>query len=230
VAKSHKLLRGDCLEILPTLPAESFDVILSDPPYGIDAQNFNDSGGLAGGGTDGSHFYDDSPEEWSRLMSAFIPESFRVAKAAAHLYLFCDIERFLPLRELVRIAGWKPFRTPIVWHNPTSNRLPWIETGPQRKYQLILYAVKGDRRVTRIYPDVIEIPSDPNPGHHAAKPVALYRNLLIRSTSPGDSVLDPFCGSGPVFPSAHAEKVLATGIERDEAACAISAKRLEELK
>lgn len=28
------MLRGDCLEILPTLPASSVDLVLADPPYG----------------------------------------------------------------------------------------------------------------------------------------------------------------------------------------------------
>ena len=32
---------GDCLEILPTLDAESVDMILSDPPYGIDFLSSN---------------------------------------------------------------------------------------------------------------------------------------------------------------------------------------------
>ncbi|MGI0134443.1 MAG: DNA methyltransferase, partial [Candidatus Micrarchaeaceae archaeon] len=122
------------------------------------------------------------------------------------------------------------FRTPLVWHNPTSNRVPWINSGPQRKYQLILYAVKGGRNVTKIYPDLVTIPSDANPGHHAAKPVALYQDLLRRSVAPGDRVLDPFCGSGPIFPAAQEEKVLATGVELMPEAYAIAAKRLEELK
>ncbi|MGH9438910.1 MAG: DNA methyltransferase [Terriglobia bacterium] len=230
VASSHHLVRGDCREILPTLPASSYDVILTDPPYGIDAQNFSDSDGRAGGGTDGGHFYNDSYEYWLELMQSFIPESFRLAKPQAHLYLFCDIERFLELRSLCELAGWKPFRTPLVWHNPTSNRVPWINSGPQRKYQLILYAVKGGRNVTKIYPDLVTIPSDANPGHHAAKPVALYQDLLRRSVAPGDRVLDPFCGSGPVFPAAQEEKVLATGVELMPEAYAIAAKRLEELK
>lgn len=227
---SHRLYKGDCLEILPTLAEGSFDVILSDPPYGIDAQNFSNSGGCAGGGSDGSHFYDDSYETWGELMQRFIPETFRLAKPQAHLYLFCDIERFLELRALCAQAGWKCFRTPLIWHNPTSNRVPWLESGPQRKYQLILYAIKGGKNVTKIYPDLITYPSDPNPGHHATKPVDLYRDLLRRSVAPGDRVLDPFCGSGTIFPAAQEEKVLATGIELSPEAYAIAAKRLEEVK
>jgi len=29
------LIQGDCLKVLPTLPSESVDLVLTDPPYGI---------------------------------------------------------------------------------------------------------------------------------------------------------------------------------------------------
>jgi len=224
----HRLIRGDCLQILPTLAAESFDVILTDPPYGIDAQAFGDSGGI--GGAAGGHFYDDSPEAWRALMRGFLPESFRVAKAAAHLYIFADIEHFLELRALAAEVGWKVFRTPLIWVNPSAMRAPWPDSGPQRKHQMVLYAKKGDRLCTTLCPDVFTFPAESNPGHPAAKPTAVYSELLRRSVQPGNNVLDPFCGSGPVFAAAHVAKCAATGIELDEAACGMSAKRLGELK
>jgi DNA modification methylase len=126
-------------------------------------------------------------------------------------------------------AGWKCFRTPIIWVNPTGMRAPWPEMGPQRKYQLCLYATKGDRRVTRLYSDVITANSDENLGHPAQKPVAVYEDLLRRSVHPGDVVLDPFCGSGTVFPAAHTFKCKAVGIEQDPAAYGIAVKRIEAL-
>ena len=226
----HTLLRGDCLSILPTLPEASFDVILSDPPYGIDAQDFNNSGGLAGGGSDGSHFYDDSYPSWQALVTPLARESFRLAKPQAHLYLFCDIDRFHELRSCVAAAGWTTFRTPLIWHNPGGMRAPWPSEGPQRKYQVILYANKGKRPVTQLRGDILNYPNDPNQGHPAQKPVALLADLLRRSALPGDSVLDPFAGSGSIFPAAHGCKVKATGVELDEAAAGIAAKRLAELK
>ena len=72
--------------------------------------------------------------------------------------------------------------------------------------------------------------SDANLGHHAQKPVALYDNLLRRSARAGDYILDPFCGTGPVFPAAHALRCRATGIEIDDVACGIAANRLTALK
>jgi len=208
------------------LPESSFDVILTDPPYGIGADEFADSGGKAAG----SHFYDDSYETWSLLAKHLAVGSFRLAKAEGHCYVFCDIERFIELRSYFIAAGWKTFRTPLIWINPSAVRAPWPEHGPQRKYQCILFAIKGNRPVTRIYGDVLTYSSDSNLGHPAQKPVALYSDLLRRSVRPGDSVLDPFAGTGTIFPAAHEHKCRATGIERDTAACGIASKRLGELK
>lgn len=225
-SSSHTLLRGDCIELMEKMGKEQFDVILTDPPYGIDAQDFSDSGGK----TPGGHFYDDSYENWSKLMRLFSSQSYWLTKPEAHLYLFCDIDRFVELKILFGLTGWRVFRTPLIWVNPSGMRAPWPEHGPQRKWQAILYAVKGDKQVTKLYSDVLVYPSEDNLGHPAQKPVALYRDLLIRSIRPGDSVLDPFCGSGPIFPAAHELKVKATGIEQDAAAAGIAAKRLEGLK
>lgn len=222
----HELRLGDCLKLLPEIPDASFDVILTDPPYGIDADQFSDSGGRVAG----AHFYDDSWTTWNNLMRSLAPETFRVTKPAAHLYLFCDVDNFVLLKGIMQEAGWRVFRTPLVWINPTSMRAPWPQQGPQRKYQLCLFAIKGDRPCNRLRPDVMEFPSDENLGHHAQKPVALYAELLSRSARPGDVVCDPFGGTGPILPAAHLAKCKAFYIEQDESAYGIAVTRLKELK
>jgi DNA modification methylase len=203
-----------------------FDVICSDPPYGINAQDFNDSGGKI----PGQHLYDDSPTAWRRLMEPAAVLMARVTKPDAHAYLFCDVDMFVQLKIYMSMAGWDCFRTPLIWVNPGSFRAPWPEHGPQRKYQIILYARKGAKKVTRLYGDVLTYSQDENVGWAAQKPVALLQDLLRRSCNPGDSVLDPFSGSGSVFPAAHALRVRAYGIEQDPGAYAIAAKRIKELK
>lgn len=225
-AEMHTLRNEDCLAWMAAAPAESFDVILTDPPYGMGADEFGDSGGLAAG----AHGYSDSKDNWDMLMATFAHESFRLAKPRAHAYVFCDIDQFHEMREMFRAVGWLPFRTPFIWHKPSGSRAPWPEYGPQRKWECLLYACKGNRPVTRLYPDLVAYAPDTNLGHAAQKPVALFTDLLRRSVSPGDSVLDPFCGTGPVFSAAHELKCKATGIELDPASFAIAYKRLEGLK
>ena len=221
----HRLEQGDCFEIMADIPDGSFDVILTDPPYGIDADSFGDSGG----GAHGAHFYDDSWTTWNKLAQRLSAESYRLAKPQAHAYIFCDIDNFIMFKSFMQEAGWKVFRTPLIWYNPPAFRAPWPDQGPQRKYQIILYTVKGNKPVTRLYSDVLTYQNDENLNHPAQKPVAVYTDLLRRSTVAGDSVLDPFMGSGTIVAAAHEMKCKATGIEIDDAAFGIAVKRLKDL-
>jgi site-specific DNA-methyltransferase (adenine-specific) len=223
---AHKAINEDSLKYMQTLSDSTFDVICTDPIYGIGADEFGDSGGAAAG----AHLYEDTYEKWREDITALARVGHRVCKPQAHLYAFCDITRFEEFKQILSAAGWKCFRTPIIWHKPNGNRVPWVDQGPQRKYELILYANKGSKPVTRIYPDLITYTADENLGHNAQKPVALIKDLLNRSCSPGDSVLDPFCGSGPVFPAGNDLKVKVIGIEIDPAAYALCLKRLDQLK
>ncbi len=193
------------------------------------ADEFNDAGGSVPGGVVAGniHSYEDSKENFEALMTALMPQLFRVAKTQAHLYLFCDIDRFHWLRALAAKAGWQVHRTPLVWHKLQAQRVPWPEHGPRRCFEVILYAIKGKKRVTRIAPDVLPIGQDENLGLAAQKPVALFQELLSRSTKPGDTVLDFCCGTGPIFPAAHALTVAATGIELSQGTYGIALKRLK---
>jgi site-specific DNA-methyltransferase (adenine-specific) len=94
---------------------------------------------------------------------------------------------------------------------------------------MLLYAIKGNRPVLKLSPDVVTYASDQNEGWAAQKPVALYQDLLTRSCRAGDLVLDPFCGSGTIFPAAHGLKIKAMGVEIDPVAYGISVKRIHAL-
>lgn len=220
----HAVKRGNCFELLQQYKSE-FDVVLTDPPYGIDAGGFGDSGGKAGG----AHEYSDGPAIWREVVLRLPALIHAATKPQAHAYIFCDLDNFHEFKYAMERAGWKVFRTPIIWVNPTANRAPWPEQGPMRKWQMILYAVKGDKLVTKVYPDIITVPSDPNIGHRAQKPISLYIDILQRSVTAGHRVIDPFCGTGPVFPAAHSLKCIAMGIEIDPVAYGISVQRIQKL-
>ena len=226
---SHTLIHADCTVWMRDhidTGGEPFDVVATDPPYGMGADQFGDGGGKMLGI---NHSYDDSPEAWRRLMGAWCPLSFAITKPQAHAYVFCDIDRFHELKGMMENVGWYVFRTPFIIHKINSGRVPLPDRGPRRSWEMCLYAIKGNKPVTHIYPDVIPCQGDENDGHGAQKPVSLYTNLLQRSVRPGDRVLDSFCGTGPIFAAAHQLKLYATGVEADAGSYGLSLKRLKGL-
>lgn len=225
LGSKHRVVNWDCFEWMAQQAGGEFDVICTDPPYGMGADEFGDSGG----GTAGEHFYSDSSGIVEEIITVLPKELHRLTKADAHAYIFCDIDWFHAWRAAMADAGWKVFRTPLIWHKPGAFRAPWPQQGPQRKYECILYAVKGGLLCTSLAPDVVTVNPDANLGHNAQKPVALYKDLLKRSVRPGMKVFDPFCGTGPVFPAAHELSAIAVGVEKDAAAYGIAAKRIIDL-
>ena len=130
----------------------------------------------------------------------------------------------------MRKAGWYVFRTPLINFKTNSGRVPLPDRGPRRQYEILLYAIKGDKPVTHIYPDVITSQADENMSHGAQKPVAVYQNLLQRSVRPGDTVLDCFAGSGTIFPAAHTFKVKAVGIEQSAEYYGMGLRRIQDIQ
>ena len=65
--------------------------------------------------------------------------------------------------------------------------------------------------------------------HPTEKPVNLLRELIESSSCLGDTVLDPFVGSGSTLEAAVREDRRAVGIEIEERYCEIAAKRLDAL-
>ena len=226
----HLLIHDDSRRFLPTIPDSSYDVILTDPPYGVDQHLITPFSGRTMD-FNADHSYDDSFDTWKSLMSWFAVESFRVAKPLAHAYLFCDINNYPALRTLMEAAGWRVWFRPLIWNKVNVGSFADSEHGPRRVYETILYAIKGQKKTVLFKADVITLPSDQDStGHPAAKPVALYSDLLSRSVSPGDYVLDPFAGGGPIFPSAEGLHAYATGVEQSPRYHPIAAARLAQVE
>lgn len=230
-ADKHQLFHTNCLEWMARPENQGqFDVILTDPPYGMGAQDFGDAGGKLSGI---EHHYDDSYDSWKTLMAGetgWCALAYAITKPQAHAYVFCDFDRFHELKLYMQIAGWYVFRTPLVNHKINSGRVPLPDQGPRRQYEILLYAIKGKKQVTHIYPDVISTSADESMSHGAQKPVELYQNLLQRSVRPGDKVIDTFAGTGPIFPAAHTYQCSAVGLEQSPEYYAMALKRLEEVK
>jgi len=146
------------------------------------------------------------------LYETLAREGFRVTKQEAHLYAFCDITRFPHLSTVFTLAGWEVWPKPLIW-DKGNGMLPRPEHGPRYSYEAILFASKGGKKVRKVANDIIRVSQDSDLMHGAQKPVALYTELLERSIVPGNKILDPFAGSGPILPAADTTRCTATAIE-----------------
>ena len=188
------LFQGDIRAILPTFPDAHFDGVCSDPPYGIGISQFSTQ-------SSSEQEYDDSPETWLPLMEYFTQQLSRILRANAFGYLFCDLANFATLRTLVEKVGFEAFPRPLIWDRSPDGRLTTPEKWPRRCYECILYFRRGDRPLYEVRSDVLRYPADRDTRnyHGAKKPVDLFVDLLERTCRPGDRVLDPFAGSGPLL-------------------------------
>lgn len=221
----HKLFHGDSRKLLTEWEPNQYDVILTDPPFGIDAHKMAP---LSGSEAATTHEYEDTLEYAMTVWATIFMEGFRVCKADAALYFFYDFRHDNTIRKMAKVAGWTVWPTPIIWHKPSGGMIGDSLHGPRKSYECILFAYKGEKRTTGMFLDVIIENPAGSSMHGAAKPASLYANLLKRSCIPGMHVLDMCCGSGPIFPAANSLLLRATGIEGVEKHYNTSKTRLTE--
>lgn len=206
---------ADLSQLLPTMEPNQFDLVIADPPYGIDA------------GSRGArqrsiqhHNYADDPDVAREVAQDIIREGFRLTKPRANLFLFCDIDLFPWLKQICANCGWVPFRRPLIWQKSDSEGLfPWGSQGPRITTEFILYATKGQRGLVVSPIDVLHYKrvARNERVHGAEKPIELMKRLIECATLAGERILDPCCGSGSSIRAARLLGRSALGIEKDKA-------------
>lgn len=209
-----EIRHGDLLKILPVLDSSTYDLILADPPYGIDA-----SGAGFRARSVHHHNYKDDAESARNLASTILTEGFRITKPRANIFIFCDIDIFPWLKTTASNMGWVVFRRPLIWMKSESEGLaPWGGQGPRITTEFIFYATKGQRGLNASPTDVFDDRrvSRATRLHAAEKPVSLFRSLISCASLPGDRIIDPCCGSGASLVAASELNRTGLGIEIDE--------------
>jgi site-specific DNA-methyltransferase (adenine-specific) len=206
---------GNMLTILPSLEAETFDLILTDPPYGVGASS---AGHRAR--TVHHHNYEDTPENARLILKTLLIEGWRACKTRANMFIFNDIKNWDYFETLAKQMGWSPWPWPIIWQKSEHEGLTggWGSLGFIRTYEMIFWATKGGRGLLRPELDVITEArvSRAQRIHGAEKPLGLLELLLTLTTMPGDWVLDPCAGSGSTLVAAKRLRRHSIGIELDK--------------
>ena len=190
---NKRCLLGKMEERILSFADESFDIVCFDPPWGVEFDQVRNSGG-------GTKDYDDDPYLFEQKITEWIKLIRQKMKPDSHLYMFFGIVRHDFIYATLEEAGFETNRMPLIWHKKgahvTRNPTIW----PGRSYEPIAYARKGSKPLVKMgAPDVIQTPM-PTPSikdiHPSAKHPEIYRELLLRSASPSDTILDPMAGSG----------------------------------
>lgn len=209
-------------EFLSSIPPGTLSGILCDPPYGIDADAFGDQSFVEG------HRYGDSADTALVTAGEILGLAVGACKPDAHLYMFCDIRLWPKLCDIARAAGWLPYATPLIWSKPNVGHAPQVGFFT-RRYEAILFCRRGNRTLQSSAPDLFAFNGVRDKVHAAEKPVDLLTHLCKLSFLPGETIADPCCGSGSIFPAAKAAGLRCLGSDIDENSVGLSKKRIVEL-
>ena len=233
------IYHGDCLEVIPSLPPESVDLLWTDPPYG----HANGEKDLAASriGVKGGRkarlatIQNDRHEDWEKLIPAFLKAAQPVLKSDCCCCCCCCCGGGGPSPSFAKTAlwldEWYSFFHAVVWDKSArGNGLGWRY---RRNYEFVMVAHKkggklawADDKVA--VPNIIRTMPDDNTLHPTTKPVDLVAHFIQWHTKPGDMVLDPFMGSGTTLRAAMDLGRRAIGIEVEEKYCEIAAGRLAQ--
>jgi len=213
----NKIYLGDSLDLLPKISSNSVDLVVTDPPYG-------------------------SSKPWDKATTQFqekwLIECYRVMKQDSTIYFF-----FAPLKlgKILTITE-KLFKLKnvLVWHH--SNLYgAWMSYGRDRyksTWEAIIYATKGKGDEVAVKGwlefgttfDVFIVPADLRSSHPAKKPETIIRRLLVVSSSPGDIILDPFCGTGTVCKVAKQLNRRFIGIDKNKEFYEMAVKVMQDVQ
>lgn len=212
---------GDSLEVIKLWSRRSIDLVVTDPPYGVDFKsNYGQHKAI--------HGDNDRAAVPGLLAAVLVPLT-----DGCHAYVFGFQPDELP--------GLFTTTADLVWDKGSIGMgdlsLPWgsahepITFGVYYPDQYSKRKQKGNLVARQRKGSVLRVPrvnSKQTTRHPTEKPVKLLRQLIESSSSVDDVVLDPFAGVGSTGVAAVLLNRRAICIEIDESYCAVAASRLRE--
>lgn len=217
------LILGDCLEVMKEIPDKSVDAVITDPPYGVD---------YIGGITDTNYTKRErlANDEDAKIYSKFVPLAFGVMKDGASTYIFyatsCEHEVYPVIADV--FGKYQQ----LIWHktNATFGN-PFARY--KFDYEPLIYCRKGspstwnggnkERAVLKFRRE-----NDAGDYHPTQKPLGLIQRLIINSSNVGDTILDPFMGSGTTGVACVQTGRRFIGIEIEPKYFDIAVKRIKD--
>jgi DNA modification methylase len=196
---------GNAIDLMDTLPSNSVDLIIADPPYNL--------GKDYGNNLDNIEF-----DEYIKFSKNWLSSANRIIKPTGTIYVFMGVRFISYLYDILERELNLSFNTWITWHYTQGIGKT---KGFSPRHDDILMFTKSKKFTFNL--DAIRVPQKyyrernnmrgANPGdvwefshvhycqdnrqpHPTQKPEGLIERMVLASSNEGDFVLDPFCGSG----------------------------------
>jgi site-specific DNA-methyltransferase (adenine-specific) len=197
------IVHADCREVLPLIPDKSIDLVLTDPPYGMNLHKDNRRNLIVG---------DD------KYPIDLLPIFKRIARKS--VFMFC---RWRNLWEVEQPKSFIAMVKPQMTAGDLENEFGMAWEG-------ILFYPLDAHKFNKRLPDVIDCRRVPNNQtiHETQKPEYPIQLLIQECSNLSDIVLDPFLGSGTTAYCAKKLGRKCIGIEIEERYCEIAAKRCSQ--
>ena len=204
----NQIICGDCLEVMKDWPDNCVDLVLTDPPYGINYGGQLKGKGDGKGGMDENRWRSWDCPEWDKERPLY-EDLLQILRIGKNQIIwggnyFAD---YLPVSQ-----GW------LVWNKGqrdfslADGELAW--TSFDKAMRIFDYS-RG------------AMLADEHRQHPTQKPLALSRWCLEQHSSPNDLILDCYCGVGSFCVAAKMLGRRYIGIDISEEYCEIARQRLE---
>jgi len=219
--KGWQLFHGDCRDVLPTI--ERVDHVITDPPYEAEAHTKGRRGRRGGS-------FKETPLGFSAItpeLRAFVGGEFqRLARRWS--IVFSQVEAVHAWREA---CGDERYVRTMVWVKDTTTPQMTGDRPGMGWESMVVHHVPGKKRwngggKSGVFRGAsVQKMGTPN-DHETQKPLSLMIELVDLFTDEGETVLDPFAGSGTTLVAAIRRGRKAIGVEKDEKYFALACERL----
>jgi len=241
----NRIIQGDCLEVMRTIPDNSIDVTFADPPFNL-KKKYN------------SYYDKREVEGYLSWCKKWLSEMVRITKPTGSIFVH-NIPKWLiyfgsHLNEIAVFRhwiAWDAMSSPLgktllpnhygilyyvkseefkfydirMWHKRCRNCLYILQDYGGKKNQMHQYGPL----VSDVWTDIHRIRHKKRRDEHPCQlPIHLLERLLLMSTDEGDIILDPFIGTGTTAIAAKKLGRKFIGIDIDPKYVEITNKKLEE--
>ena len=205
---SNRLMHGDCIDMMKTMPPGVVDLVVTDPPYLVNYRSRDNRGIL-----------NDRDDAW---MKPAFAEIHRVLKPDSFMVSFYGWPRIEQFMSVWKQSGFRPVGH-LVWPKSYASSSRYVRYMHEQAFLL----AKGNPPVpTRLLDDIQKWHYSGNAFHPTQKSVRVIQPLIEHFSNKNDLVLDPFCGSGTTAVAARDAGRRYLAIEKHREYFQIAAQRL----